>query len=57
MAAARLATGAAAPFAFAAAMNHFGTTISLFVIAALGSFGILAFGAVATSVRRERVAG
>ena len=57
MAAARLATGATAPFAFAAAMNHFGTTISLFVIAALGTFGILAFGAVATSVRRERVAG
>lgn len=57
MAAARLATGAAAPFVFAAAMNQVGTTISLFVIAALGALGILAFGAVATSVRRERVAG
>lgn len=56
MAAARLATGAAAPFAFAAAMNHFGTTISLFVIAALGTLGILAFIAVASSVRGDRVA-
>lgn len=57
MAAARLATGAAAPFAFAAAMNRFGTNVSLFVITALGVLGILAFGVVATSVRRDRVAG
>lgn len=57
MAAARLATGAAAPFAFAAATNRFGTNVSLFVIAALGVLGILAFGVVATSVRRDRVAG
>jgi len=57
MAAARLATGAAAPFAFAAATNRFGTNVSLFVIAALGVLGILAFGVVATSVHRDRVAG
>ncbi len=56
MAAARLATGAAAPFAFAAAMTQFGTTISLFVIAGLGTLGILAFVAVASSVRRDSVA-
>ncbi|MBZ7927550.1 arsenite efflux MFS transporter ArsK (plasmid) [Ensifer adhaerens] len=56
MAAARLATGAAAPFAFAAAMTQFGTAISLFVIAALGTLGILAFVAVASSVRRDSVA-
>lgn len=37
-------------------MNHFGTTLSLFVIAALGTLGILAFVAVASSVRRDRVA-
>ena len=56
MAAARLATGAAAPFAFAAAMNHVGTTLSLFAIAALSTLGILAFVAVAASVRRDGVA-
>lgn len=52
MAAARLATGAAAPFAFAALIDQLGTNISLLIIAALGMFGIVAFVAVAASVRR-----
>ncbi|MDO5895552.1 arsenite efflux MFS transporter ArsK [Agrobacterium sp. Azo12] len=51
MAGARLATGAAAPFLFAAAMDRIGTTLSLFVISMIGVLGIIAFMAVAASVR------
>jgi hypothetical protein len=51
MAGARLATGAAAPFLFAAAMDRIGTTLSLFVISMIGALGIIAFMAVAASVR------
>ena len=52
MAAARLAAGAAAPFAFAATMEQFGIGASLTVSAALGALGIAAFVAVAMTTRR-----
>ncbi|WP_069063777.1 arsenite efflux MFS transporter ArsK [Sinorhizobium sp. RAC02] len=55
MAAARLAAGAAAPFAFAATMETFGLGASLIVSAALGSIGIGAFVAVAVSAKRSVV--
>lgn len=47
MAASRLATGAAAPFVFAATMERFGIGTSLAVSAVLGAIGIAAFVAVA----------
>jgi len=56
MAAARLAAGAAAPFAFAATMEQFGIGASLILSAALGSVGIAAFGAVAMATKRTLVA-
>ncbi|WP_237358558.1 arsenite efflux MFS transporter ArsK [Rhizobium etli] len=56
MAAARLALGAAAPFAFAAAMQSFGIGLSLFAIAALGTAGMVAFISVAIATRRDLVA-
>ncbi len=52
MAAARLAAGAAAPFAFAATMERFGIGASLALSAALGSVGIAAFVAVALTTKR-----
>jgi hypothetical protein len=52
MAAARLAAGAAAPFAFAATMAHFGIGASLVLSAALGTVGIAAFLAVAMATKR-----
>ncbi|MCK8779909.1 arsenite efflux MFS transporter ArsK [Rhizobium sp. NTR19] len=54
MAAARLAAGAAAPFAFAAAMERVGIEVSLFATAALGAVGVAAFGNVAARVRRQQ---
>ncbi|SDA61279.1 arsenite efflux MFS transporter ArsK [Sinorhizobium sp. NFACC03] len=51
MAAARLAVGAAAPFAFATAMENLGIAAALFVNAMLGALGIAAFVAVAVSTR------
>lgn len=54
MAAARLAAGAAAPFAFAAAMERFGISTSLFLTAALGAVGVIAFMSVAGGMRRSR---
>ncbi|HEV7245965.1 MAG TPA: arsenite efflux MFS transporter ArsK [Shinella sp.] len=56
MAAARLAAGAAAPFAFAAAMHQIGIGFSLFATAALGTLGIGAFVLVAIEARRHPVA-
>ncbi|NTH24961.1 arsenite efflux MFS transporter ArsK [Agrobacterium rhizogenes] len=56
MAAARLALGAAAPFAFAAAMQSFGIVLSLFATAALGVVGMAAFASVAMTTRRDLVA-
>ena len=54
MAAARLAAGAAAPFAFAAMMEQFGIGASLVLSAALGSIGIAAFVAVAMAMATKR---
>jgi MFS family permease len=56
MAAARLALGAAAPVAFAIAMERLGLVPSLYATAALGAIGMAAFVSVATSARREVVA-
>ena len=56
MAAARLAAGAAAPFAFAATMERFGIVASLILSAALGAIGIVAFVAVAMTTKRSLVA-
>lgn len=56
MAAARLALGAAAPFAFATAMQSFGIGLSLFATAALGIVGMAAFASVAMTTRRDLVA-
>lgn len=53
MAAARLATGAAAPFMFATAMAQFGIGLSLFATAALGMVGMAAFISVAKSTKRN----
>jgi len=55
MAAARLAAGAAAPFAFAAAMGQFGVEMSLFATAALGAVGIGAFASVAAWTKRDAI--
>ena len=52
MTAARLATGAAAPFVFSMAMERLGLDASLFATAALGAIGIAAFLRVATGVKR-----
>lgn len=54
MAAARLAAGAAAPFAFAAAMHQIGIGFSLFATAALGTLGIGAFVVVAITAAKHR---
>jgi Arabinose efflux permease len=54
MAAVRLAAGAAAPFAFAAAMERVGIEMSLFATAALGAVGVAAFGNVAARARRQQ---
>ncbi len=56
MAAARLALGAAAPFAFAAAMQSLGIGLSLFATASLGVVGMAAFASVAMTTRRNLVA-
>lgn len=56
VAAARLAAGAAAPFAFAAAMHQIGIGLSLFATAALGTLGIGAFVLVAIEAGRHPVA-
>ncbi|PZP53395.1 MAG: MFS transporter [Agrobacterium fabrum] len=56
MAASRLAAGAAAPFAFAASMEQFGTSASLILSAVLGALGIAAFVAVAMATKRSLVA-
>ncbi|MBY5903852.1 arsenite efflux MFS transporter ArsK [Rhizobium leguminosarum] len=56
IAAARLALGASAPFAFAAAMQSFGIVLSLFATAALGVVGMAAFASVAMTTRRDLVA-
>lgn len=56
MAAVRLAAGAIAPFAFAAAMEQFGIGSSLFASAALGAVGIVAFAAVALATKRSLMA-
>lgn len=56
MAAARLALGAAAPVAFAIAMERLELMPSLYATAALGTVGMAAFVSVATSARREVVA-
>ncbi|MBB3545128.1 MULTISPECIES: arsenite efflux MFS transporter ArsK [unclassified Rhizobium] len=56
MAAARLALGAAAPFAFAMAMELLGISLSLFVTAALGMVGMAAFVSVAMATKRSVVA-
>ncbi|MBB4190039.1 putative MFS family arabinose efflux permease [Rhizobium aethiopicum] len=56
MAAARLALGAAAPFAFAAAMQSLGIGLSLFATAALGVVGMAAFASLAMTTRRGLVA-
>lgn len=55
MAATRLAAGAAAPFAFAAAMAQFGIEMSLFATAALGAVGIAAFASVAAWTKRDAI--
>jgi predicted MFS family arabinose efflux permease len=55
MAAARLATGAAAPFLFATAMAQFGIGLALFATAALGVIGMGAFISVAMSTKRGMV--
>lgn len=55
MAAARLAVGAAAPFAFATAMQNLGIGTSLAINAALGLVGVVTFVVVATSARRPVV--
>ncbi len=55
MAAARLATGAAAPFAFAAAMERFGISASLFLTAGLGMVGVVAFVSVSKSAKRRPI--
>lgn len=52
MTAARLATGAAAPFVFSMAMERLGLDVSLFATAALGLIGIAAFLRVAVSAKR-----
>ena len=52
MTAARLATGAAAPFVFSMAMERLGLDASLFATAALGTIGIAAFLRVAMGVKR-----
>lgn len=57
MAAARLALGAGAPFAFAAAMENLGLSLSLIGNASLGAISIAAFMAVAVSCRRTATAG
>lgn len=57
MAAARLAAGAAAPFAFAAAMGQVGIEMSLFATAALGAIGIAAFASVAAWTKKEAIVG
>lgn len=56
MAAARLALGAGAPFAFAASMENFGLSLSLIGNACLGAVSITAFVAVAASCRRPATA-
>jgi hypothetical protein len=56
MAAARLAAGAAAPFAFAATMEQVGIVASLVLSAALGSIAIAGFVAVAMATKRTVVA-
>jgi len=56
MAAARLALGAGAPFAFAAAMENLGLSLSLIGNACLGAVSIAAFVAVAVSCRRPATA-
>ncbi len=56
MAAARLAAGAAAPFAFAATMGQFGIGASLVLSAVLGSVGIAAFVAVGVAAKRSLIA-
>lgn len=56
MAAARLALGAGAPFAFAAAMENLGLSLSLIGNACLGAISIAAFVAVAVSCRRPATA-
>ena len=55
MAAARLALGAGAPFAFAAAMETLGVSSSLIGNACLGAVSIAAFVGVAASCRRQAV--
>lgn len=55
MAAARLASGAAAPFFFAIAMEQFGIAVSLISTAALGVIGMVAFISVAYETRRNLV--
>ncbi len=55
MAAARLALGAGAPFAFAASMENFGLSLSLVVNACLGAVSIAAFIAVAASCRKPAI--
>lgn len=55
MAAARLAAGAAAPFAFSAAMGQVGIEMSLFATAALGAVGIAAFARVTAWTRRDGI--
>ncbi|MFF2319628.1 arsenite efflux MFS transporter ArsK [Agrobacterium sp. NPDC058088] len=55
MAAARLASGAAAPFLFAIAMEQFGIAVSLVSTAALGVIGMVAFISVAYETRRNLV--
>ncbi len=56
MAAARLTLGAGAPFAFAAAMENLGLSLSLIANACLGAVSIVAFVAVAASCRRRATA-
>ncbi len=51
MAAARLATGAAAPFVFATSMAQFGIGLALFATAAIGVIGMGAFISVAVSTK------
>ncbi len=57
MAAARLVSGAAAPFAFAVVMERYGTGVSLMMSAALGSIGIAAYAVVALAARQSPAAG
>ncbi len=56
MAATRLALGAAAPFAFATAMQSLGIGLALFATAALGIVGMATFASVAMTTRRDLVA-